>query len=83
MLFAAIQPLHSFAESKIFNPAFFFVFFVTDLVHDIECVTAIGVDRVIKTERTLDGIEGENDVLFRNAGFGGNFVESRLFVLRL
>lgn len=46
----------------------------------MECVTAIGVDRVIKTERTLDGIEGENDVLFRNAGFGGNFVESRLFV---
>ena len=70
MLFAAVQPLHSFAESKIFNPAFFFVFFVTDLIHDIKSITAFCIDRFKETHRILDSIKGS----IRSFLFDTNFL---------
>src|SRR5699024_7728806 len=41
--------------------------------HDIQSVSAFGVNRFIKTDRTLDGIQGINDHFFFDAYLFGNF----------
>ena len=78
-LFAAVQPLHSFAESKIFNPAFFFVFFVTDLIHDIESISSFGIHRLKKAHRALDRIHGIDDHFLVNADLISDLRDGRLF----
>ena len=83
MLFAAVQPLHGFAESKIFNPAFFFVFFITDLIHDIKSITAFCIDRFKETHRILDSIKGIYDHFFFDTYFLGNFGNCRFFQVLL
>lgn len=42
---------------ELFHPVFFFIFLITDLIHDIEGIAPIGVDRIIEAYRTLDRIQ--------------------------
>ena len=73
--FPRSQMLHGFGERQISDPVVFLVFLVTDLIHDIEGITAFCVDRIVKADRALDGVQGIDNVLFGNSDFLCNFTE--------
>ena len=56
MTLSVVQTFHGFAEGEMFYPHLFLIFFITDLVHDIEGVAAVSVDRLIETHGVLHGI---------------------------
>ena len=74
MTLSVVQTFHGFAEGEMFYPHLFLIFFITDLVHHIQRVTAIGIDRIVEADWALDGIEGENDLIFGESCFLGNLI---------
>ena len=56
MTLSVVQTFHGFTEGEMFYPHLFLIFFITDLVHDIEGVAAVGVDRLVETHGVLHGI---------------------------
>lgn len=70
--------LHGFGERQISDPVVFLVFLVTNLIHDIEGITAFCVDRIVKADRALDGVQCVDDVFFRNLNGFRDLVKCRL-----
>ena len=56
IVFPLAEPLHCIRQRERLDPAGFFIFLVGDLIHDIERVAAVGVDRVVEADRALDRI---------------------------
>ena len=56
MALSVVQTFHCFTEGEMFHPRLFLIFFVTDLVHDVECVATVGVDRLVEAHWILHGI---------------------------
>ena len=79
MTFAAAEPFHGFFERQAFQPVFFFVFSVADLIHNVEGITAFGIDRFVETDGVLYSIKRIDDHFFFNADFFCNFFHGRFF----
>ena len=71
--FPSGQPVHGFPQGNFLHPVFLGTLLIFNLVHHIQRITAIGVDGLVETDRTLDGIQGVGDVFFADADFLGNF----------
>ena len=68
MTLSVVQTFHGFTEGEMFYPHLFLIFFITDLVHDVEGVSSVGIDRIVEADRALDGIQGEDDLLLGETG---------------
>ena len=55
MPFPTAEAVHGFFERQIFQPVFFFVFAVTDLIHDIKRIAAFGIDGFIEADHADSG----------------------------
>ena len=62
----------------MFHPVLFFILLVTDLIHDIKGIPAIGKNRLVQAHWILDGIQGIDNIFFGDADFFRNFTESRI-----
>ena len=78
MTLSVVQTFHGFTEGEMFYPHLFLIFFITDLVHDIEGVAAVGVDRVIERDRRRNGVHGRVHGLERQLQPSGHLLERRL-----
>ena len=67
--FALIETGDRVLQGEVLHPVFFFIFLITDLIHDIEGIAPIGVDRIIEAYRTLDRIQCVQNVFCGNPGF--------------
>ncbi|MNE71127.1 hypothetical protein D3C80_1669720 [compost metagenome] len=72
------QFTHGFAQGNFLNPRDILVFVIADLVHNINRVSPIMVDRFEQGDRVLDRIQCENHILFWYPERLGNFKNRRL-----
>jgi hypothetical protein len=59
------------------HPSVFGILIVPDLIHHREGVSAIGIDRVIETDRGANRIQSLGNILNGNAQLLGNFLKGR------
>ena len=62
-----VEPLHGSLQRELFYPVFFFILFITDLIHNIQSISAVTVHRLLQTHRALYRVKGENNMLVRCA----------------
>lgn len=70
---------HGIPQGNVLDPVLFFIFFVTDLIHNIKGIAAFGIYRLKKAHRALDRIHGVDDHFFVNADFLSDLRDRRLF----
>ena len=66
MVFALWQRFHGIFQRQVFYPVCLLILFVTDLIHDIKSIPALGVDWFVQGYRTLDGIQRKGNILRRD-----------------
>ena len=78
MALPVIKPLHRFCEGNGFHPVLFPVFPVTDLIHHVQRIPALCIDRVIQADRALDCIHRIRNLFFRNPDLCRDLLDRRL-----
>lgn len=57
------QPLHRLTQGNLLNPGYILVLVIADLVHHIDRITAVVIDRLKQGYRVLYGIQREDYIL--------------------
>ena len=76
MAFPFRKAVHSLVQADIFNPVFLGAFLITQLIHDVERIAAVCVDRFVETDGTLDCVQSVGYLLLADTDFFCNFAES-------
>ena len=78
MPFSCSKVFHGFLKSQIFYPVLFFIFFITDLIHNVKSISAFRINRLKQAYRILDGIQRIDNGFFIYSDLFGDFCNGRL-----
>lgn len=81
--FPFVQSSHAFFQSQLLNPLCILVALIADLVHHVNRIAAVIINRLKQWNRILDGVKGKHNFFMGHFKNFGDFLCCRLLLVSL